>query len=96
MKIIVGDYENEQVNSGAPLHTINARLVKVDETSSLGGVDHFMCCSIKTIVARYVSRLKRDPYYGIPGTSYNIIIDLRHSIGPGPVERIVTIPIRCE
>ena len=96
MKIIVGDYENEQVNSGAVLNTINTRLVKVGETNGLGGVDHFMCQSIKTIVARYKSRLRRDPYYGIPGVSYEIIIDLRRGINPGPVERIVTIPIRCE
>ncbi len=96
MKIIVGDYENEQVNNGAVLNTVNTRLVKVDETSGLGGVDHFMCCSVRAIVSRYVSRLKRDPYYGIPGVSYNIIIEMRRGINPGPIERIVTIPIRCE
>lgn len=96
MKIIVGDYENTQVNSGAVLNTVNTRLVKVGETGGLGGVDHFMCQSIRTIVARYKSRLKRDPYYGIPGASYDIIIEMRRGINPGPVERIVTIPIRCE
>ncbi len=96
MKIIVGDYDNEQVNRGAPLYTVNTRLVKIGEQNGLGGVDHFMCQSIKTIVSRYVSRLKRDNSYGFPGAKYNIIIEMRADINPGGADRIVTIPIRCE
>ena len=96
MKIIVGDYDNEQINSGALLHTINATLVNINDESRLGGVDHFMCCSIRTIVSRYVSRLKRDGCYGYAGAKYNIVIEMRRGINPGPAERTVTIPIRCE
>ena len=96
MKIIVGDYTNEQVNSGAVLNTVNTRLVKVGETGGLGGVDHFMCNSVRTIVSRYVSRLKRDDSYGFPGAKYNIVIEMRRGYNPGPAERTVTIPIRCE
>ena len=96
MKIIVGDYENEQVNSGALLNTINTTLQEIGFTGGLGGVDHYMCCSIRTIVSRYVSRLKRDVTYGYPGAKYNIVIEMRRGINPGPAERTVTIPIRCE
>lgn len=96
MKIIVGNYENEQVNSGAVLNTVNTSLRTLGAHGGLGGVDHFMCNSIKTIVARYKSRLKRDDSYGFPGAEYNIVIELRRGINPGPVERTVTIPIRCE
>ncbi len=96
MKIIVDDYDNEQVNSGALLHTINTSLVDINNGSRLGGVDHFMCSSIRTIVARYKSRLKRDNSYGYPGAAYNIVIEMRHGINPGPAERTVTIPIRCK
>ncbi len=96
MKIIVDDYDNEQVNAGALLHTIDTTLVNINDESRLGGVDHFMCPSIKTIVARYKSRLKRDKCYGYPGAKYNIVIEMRRGINPGPAERTVTIPIRCE
>ncbi len=96
IKIIVDDYDNEQINSGALLHTINTTLMNADDGSRLGGVDHFMCQSIKTIVRRYVNRLKRDGYYGYAGAKYNIVIEMRHGINPGPAERTVTIPIRCE
>ncbi|KKM59252.1 hypothetical protein LCGC14_1548450 [marine sediment metagenome] len=95
MQIIVGDYDNEQVNNGAVLNTVNTRLVKPGELGGLGGVDHFMCNSVRTIVSRYVSRLKRDNSYGFPGAEYNVVIELRRAY-EGPVERTVTIPIRCE
>lgn len=96
MKIIVGDYTNEQVNSGAVLNTVNTSLIKIGENGGLGGVDHFMCQSIKAIVRRYVSRLKRDDSYGFPGAEYNIVIEMRRGYDPGPIEHIVTIPVRCE
>ena len=95
MKIIVDDFDNEQINAGAQFYTISATLVNIND-ERLGGVDHFMCCSIRTIVSRYVSRLKRDGYYGYAGAKYNIVIEMRRGINPGPAERTVTIPIRCE
>lgn len=97
MKIIVGNYDNEQVNAGALFNTISTTLkVPGEQYGGLGGVDHFMCQSIKTIVARYVSRLKRDNAYGFCGAKYNIVIEMRQGLNPGLAERTVTIPIRCE
>ncbi len=97
MEIIVGDYVNEKVNGNGPPNrlTVNTTLVKPGEKfGGLGGVDHYMCRSIKTIVSRYVQRLKHDADYGYPGASYNIVIELRRGY-TGPAEETVIIPIRC-
>lgn len=97
MQIIVGDYDNEQVNAGALFNTIDTTLrVPGEQYGGLGGVDHFMCPSIRTIVARYKSRLKRDDTYGYPGAKYNIVIEMRRGLNPGAALRTVTIPIHCE
>ncbi len=100
MEIIVGDYVNEKVNGNGPPNrlTVNTTLVKQVEqfggSAGLGGVDHYMCRSIKTIVSRYVARLKRDADYGYTGAAYNIVIEL-HRGYTGLVEETVIIPIRC-
>ena len=97
MKIIVGDYDNTQVNAGALFNTINTTLREIGEQyGGLGAVDHYMCQSIRSIVNAYVRRLKRDDTYGYPGASYNIVIEMRQGIQPGPAERTVTIPDRCK
>ena len=99
MEIKVGDYQNFKVNNLNKFQTEDTTLVGVNNESRLGGVDHFMCVSIKTIVSRYVRRLKRDDYYGYPGAKYTIEIDLIEgcrygAYGTGKKHKVY-IPVEC-
>ena len=96
MDIIVGNYENRRVNEKANVWTIDTTL----EPAGLGGVDHYMCRSVKMIVSRYVRRLKRDSNYGYPGAKYNIVIKLtkdplKRGLFSDPDE-VITVPVQCQ
>lgn len=99
MKITVGKYVNERINRDVvegQRRTVDCTLRPVDDDRvGLGGCDHFMCTSIKTIVSYYVRRLKRATHYGYPGASYNIEITLSDEMC-GPVTGTIVIPIRCD
>ena len=96
MEIEVGDYQNVKINGNVNVCTTYATLVGSNNETRLGGVDHFMCQSIKTIVNRYVRRLKRDSYYGYPGAKYIIEIGMKEGFhfSTGK-EHKVYIPVEC-
>lgn len=94
--ITVGKYENMAINGNTSTNTKDTTLMPVgSKRGGLGGVDHFMKRSIKSIVAAYVARLKRDPDYGYPGAKYNIEIVLVEDlwVNPGAPSTTVTIPV---
>lgn len=69
MKITVGAYENQAINNGALWSTVNTTLTLrcggwKGADGRIGGCDHFMKTSVKSIVDHYVRRVKRE---GLPG-----------------------------
>lgn len=97
MKITVGEYENLKINrDNGKWWSRDTSLIKPGELGGLGGVDHYRCRSIKTIVRRYIQRLQRDDYYGYPGAVHNIVIILGIGICSRSNAKTITIPIICE
>lgn len=96
MKINVADYENILVNGGpGRSSTYSCSLVNVKTDSGLGGVDHSMKGSVKSIVDSYVRRLKRDGDYGFPGAEYVIEIVLCNS-ARSKIIKTINIPVKVE